>query len=242
MDDNVLCDNVPLTGPLDFTVRLSYGSSAGSGFVISEDGYIVTNAHVVSNSNRGNVQVLFSDGSKYSGKIHSCDTVSDLALIKIEPTGDVPFAVAKLGNSKDVQAGDAITAVGAPLHLQNTISQGIVSAPLRHEYEISLPTNYEAFIQTDISTNPGSSGGPLLNQRGEVIGVHCRKHAGGWGLAIPVDRVKEVVRQLRESRSVVRPHYGLGMADQVRGRAAHSVVVVTNVARGSPAQACGIQK
>lgn len=204
--------------PLDYTVRISVGSSAGSGFVISEDGFIVTNAHVVKYQARSNVQVVFSDGTKYSGKIHSCDAVSDIALVKIEPNPDAPFRTAKLGDSKSLRAGDAITAIGAPLHLQSTISQGTVCFPLRHEFEINLPTNYEAFIQTDVSTNPGSSGGPLLNKEGEVIGVHSRKHVGGWGLAIPIDRVKEVVVQLKENKTVVRPHYGMDIADQIEAR------------------------
>jgi S1-C subfamily serine protease len=235
-------ESVEAVDPLEFTVRISNGSSAGSGFLISEDGFIVTNAHVISFATRGNVQVTFADGTKYSGKIHSSDTVTDLALIKIEPIEGVPFKIARLGSTSSVRAGDAITAVGAPHHLQNTVSQGTVSAPLRHEFEINMPTTYEAYIQTDVSTNPGSSGGPLLNQAGEVIGVHSRKHSGGWGLAIPIDRVKEVIAQLKEKKKVVRPYFGMDLADHTRGKAAHSVVVVNKVAPGSPVESAGIRK
>lgn len=236
------CESEAATGsPLDYTVRISNGSSAGSGFVISEDGFIVTNAHVVLYRTKGTVQVTFSDGRKYAGIIHSCDSTSDIALVKINDS-ETKFVVAKLGESSKVRAGEAITAVGAPLHLQNTISHGTVCAPLRHEFEIDLPTTYEAYVQTDISTNPGSSGGPLLNQRGEVIAVHCRKHTGGWGLAIPIDRAKEVVAQLREKGKVTRPYYGMNLSDEVRGRAAHSVVVVDGVTPGSPVHASGIRK
>jgi S1-C subfamily serine protease len=228
--------------PLDYTVRISNGSSAGSGFVVSEDGFVVTNAHVVSFARAGTVQVMFSDGTKYSGTIHGSDSISDLALIKINGAGNSSFRVANLGTSSTLRPGEPITAVGAPHHLQNTISQGTVCAPLRHEYEIDLPTRYEAYIQTDVSTNPGSSGGPLLNQQGEVIGVHCRKHAGGWGLAIPVDRAKQVIEQLRANKKVVRPYYGMGLEDQVRGSEHNSVVVVSDVSPGSPVHACGLRR
>ena len=193
------------------------GQSTGSGFIISEDGYVVTNNHVVAagGSSHGNsVIVTLSNGRKYRGRVHSTDKKSDLALVKIEPRrrGE-RFPVMKLGTSCNLKPGQWVVALGSPLTLQNTVTAGIISSVARHSSEIGMSNNRNEYIQTDAAINVGNSGGPLINIDGEVIGINTMKTAQGAGIgfAIPMDSAWQVIKQLRAHRKVIRPYVGMRM-------------------------------
>ena len=152
------------------------GASSGSGFIISTDGFIVTNAHVVAQSSDGTVVVTMWDGRKVKGYVHSLDEKSDLALIKIaEPTGGEVLPVAQLGTSSNLRVGEFVVALGSPLQLQNTVTFGIVSAVARHATELGIAKSRNEYIQTDAAINVGNSGGPLVDLNGHVIGVNTMK-------------------------------------------------------------------
>src|SRR4051794_15017464 len=184
------------------------GVATGSGFVVSSDGYIVTNAHVVEGATAVNVKV--GDGKTQSAKIVGQDASSDLALLKIDASGLKPLP---LGNSDNVEVGDPTFAIGNPFGLDRTLTTGVVSALQR---QISSPNGYsiDDVIQTDAAINPGNSGGPLFNSAGQVIGVNSQiestgptangAQAGnvGIGFAIPANWVKSVFAQLRASGKV----------------------------------------
>lgn len=243
------------------------GASSGSGFIISTDGFIVTNAHVVSQSSDGTVVVTMSDGRKIKGYVHSLDEKSDLALIKIpEPTGGEVLPVAQLGTSSNLRVGEFVVALGSPLQLQNTVTFGIVSAVARHATELGIAKSRNEYIQTDAAINVGNSGGPLVDLNGLVIGVNTMKvNASGISFAIPVDTVAQVVRQLKTYRKVVRPYIGMKLANVMvtvdgkdtggsgrsngwgqRGNVMPQTgvikVLVLEVDRGSPAAVAGLQK
>ena len=185
--------------------------SVGSGFILTEDGYVVTNNHVVEGSTE--VKVRLSDRREYKAKIVGLDPRSDLALIKIEES-DLPWL--KLSDD-DLSVGEWVLAIGSPFGLDYSVAAGIVSAKGR-----SLPTerneNYVPFVQTDVAINPGNSGGPLLNLRGEVAGVNSQiftRSGGSIGLsfAIPTTVVKNVVKQLRKEGKVTRGWFGVTIQD-----------------------------
>lgn len=166
---------------------------AGSGVIISQDGYIVTNNHVIENSSK--ISVTTKDGKSYDAKLIGSDDETDLAVLKIKATGLTPVTY---GNSSDVVVGDTAIAIGNPLgNLGGTVTQGIVSALDR---QITLEGKSMQLIQTDAAVNPGNSGGGMFNNRGELIGVVVAKSGGtnveGIGFAIPVDKVKSVAKQL----------------------------------------------
>ncbi|NMG58797.1 trypsin-like serine protease, partial [Geitlerinema sp. P-1104] len=182
----------------------------GSGFIVDSNGTILTNAHVVNRADR--VTVRLKDGRDFDGRVMGVDTVTDLAVIKVDTNGS-PLPVAPLGDSDIVQVGDWAIAVGNPLGLDNTVTLGIVSTLNRSSAQVGIPDKRLDFIQTDAAINPGNSGGPLLNDRGEVIGVNTaiRADANGIGFAIPINTVKAVSDRLARGESIAHPFIGIQM-------------------------------
>jgi HtrA serine peptidase 2 len=230
--------------------------SAGSGFIISEDGYVVTNAHVVPDVPGADVVVTLSDFRKFAGKVHSVDAASDIAIIKMNVPGEV-FPVALLGSSGDLRPGEFVIAMGSPLQLQNSVSFGIVSATARHGSEIGAKHRSD-YLQTDAAINVGNSGGPLLNINAEVVGINNMKAQGvdGISFAIPIDTANQVIPQLLEHKVVVRPYIGMNMINYYpsrRGsgkdrnlpsafRVGDTYVQVADVTPGSPADVAGLER
>ena len=204
----------------------------GSGFVISDDGYIVTNAHVVEGAN-GQIKAKIGDGKTLDAKLVGQDASTDLALLKVDASNLKPLA---LGDSSTVQVGDPAYAIGNPFGLDRTLTTGVISALQR---QISSPNGFsiDDVLQTDAAINPGNSGGPLFNAQGQVIGVNSQiestgntdggGQAGnvGIGFAIPSNTVKSVVSQLRATGKVAHAYLGVQTAGRLRrrrpGRAGH---------------------
>ena len=179
--------------------------SLGSGFIINKDGYILTNDHVVEDSKE--IVVTTRDGHEYKAKLVGHDPKTDIALVKIDAQRDWP--VAPLGDSSAVEVGEWVMAIGNPFGFDHSVTAGIVSAKGRF-----IPNNYDEFIQTDASINPGNSGGPLIDLRGEVVGVNSAiyTHTGssmGIGFAIPINLIKDELEQLKEHGKVVRGWLGI---------------------------------
>jgi len=175
----------------------------GSGVIIDKEGYIVTNNHVIAIADEIKVSLL--SGEEFDGKIVGTDPKTDLALIKIEASKDLP--VPKLGDSDKLEVGEWIMAIGNPVGLEQTVTVGIVSAKGR----VIGVGPYDDFIQTDAPFNPGSSGGPLINTQGEVVGINTLRLAKmqGLGFAIPINMVKGIIGQLRERGRVIRGWLGV---------------------------------
>ena len=189
-------------GPKKFRQR-----GEGSGFIINEDGYILTNAHVIENSD--SVQIALSTGGLFKGKIIGMDAVADLAIIKIDSPDPLP--VIPLGHSNELKPGDWVMAIGSPFGLDLTVTVGIVSAKGR-----SLgATPYDDFIQTDTPINPGNSGGPLINTQGEVVGINTAvmQMGQGLGFSLPVDLAKKLIPELKAHGKVTRSWLGVSVQD-----------------------------
>ena len=180
----------------------------GSGFIISDDGRIITNAHVVDGADT--VTVTLKDGRILDGQVLGSDPVTDIAVIKVNER-DRPTVA--LGNSDQLQPGEWSIAIGNPLGLDNTVTVGIVSAVGRSSNQVGVPDKRVEFIQTDTAINPGNSGGPLLNQQGEVIGVNTAiiNGAQGLGFAIPINMVERIATELAETGQVEHPFVGIQM-------------------------------
>jgi serine protease Do len=215
--------------------------SLGSGFVIDKKGYIVTNNHVVANADQ--IKVTLSNNKEYNAEIVGRDSKTDLALIKIEDAPDLEAL--PLGDSKKLKVGTWVVAIGSPFGLEQTVTAGIVSAKER----IIGAGPYDDFIQTDASINPGNSGGPLLNLRGQVVGINTAIVARGQGIgfAIPVNMAKRVVAQLKERGEVTRGWLGVQIRDLDESLSSYyqlkpfSGVFVEKVVPGDPADRAGIQ-
>lgn len=179
---------------------------SGSGVIVKEDGYILTNNHVVGQADE--IKVTLNDKREFQGKVVGRDSFTDLALVKIDAKG---LPVAKIGTSKNLRPGDWAIAIGSPLGLDHSVTMGIISALGRSLNDI----NSVDFIQTDAAINPGNSGGPLLNIHGEVIGLNTAIRGDGQniGFAIPIDIAKDVTDQLVVSGSIKRPYVGIYMQD-----------------------------
>lgn len=212
----------------------------GSGFIISSDGLILTNAHVVNGADE--ITVRLTDDREFRGKVLGLDTQTDIAVVKINAK-DLPYV--RLGNSDNVKVGEWVAAIGSPFGLTNSVTAGIVSAKSRN-----LPDeNLVPFIQTDVAINPGNSGGPLLNQRGEVIGIVTVRveEAAGIGFAIPIDIARPIVEHFLADGSYVTPKMGAYLFDSEIARYydANSTMTtglyVIDVEPGSAAQSAGIQ-
>jgi S1-C subfamily serine protease len=182
----------------------------GSGFIIDTDGIVLTNAHVVDKADK--VRITLRDGRSFQGKVQGVDPVTDLAVVKLIQGHDLPMAI--LGDSDGVKVGDWAIAVGNPLGLDNTVTLGIISTLKRSSAAIGIPDKRLDFIQTDAAINPGNSGGPLLNGKGEVIGINTaiRADAMGIGFAIPINKAKTVSTQLAKGEKVSHPYLGIQMA------------------------------
>lgn len=217
--------------------------SLGSGFVVSGDGYILTNAHVVDGADE--VTVRLTDKREFKAKIIGADKRTDVALIKIEASG---LPVVKLGDPAQLKVGEWVVAIGSPFGFDNSVTAGIVSAKGR-----SLPQeNYVPFIQTDVAINPGNSGGPLFNMRGEVVGINSQiySRSGGYmgvSFAIPIDVAMDIQSQLRASGKVSRGRLGVviqevskELADSL-GLARPMGAVVNSVEKGGPAEKAGVE-
>ena len=168
-------------------------SGFGSGFILSEDGYILTNEHVVRGATELKIELF--DGSEYEAEVIGSDELTDIALIKIEPESKLRPAI--IGTAENLKVGEWVIAIGSPLRLKNTVTAGIVSAIERDASSVYVP-----FIQTDAAVNPGNSGGPLLNLKGEVIGINSQIISptgsfAGYSLAIPIDLAIEIQQKLR---------------------------------------------
>ncbi|HSB41403.1 MAG TPA: DegQ family serine endoprotease [Methylomirabilota bacterium] len=217
--------------------------SMGSGFIINPAGYIVTNNHVVEGASE--IRVKIDDGRELAGKVVGRDPKTDLALLKVEAAG---LPVIPLGNSSELQVGEQVMAIGNPFGLERTVTTGIVSATGR----VIGQGPYDDFIQTDASINPGNSGGPLINARGQAVGINAAifsQNGGsvGIGFAIPIDQAKAVVTQLAASGKVTRGWLGvtiqpltpeLAQAFKVTGG---SGALVASVQESSPAGRAGIK-
>jgi serine protease Do len=219
-------------------------TSLGSGFLVSSDGYVVTNNHVVSDGN--DIVVRLDRGTEHPARVVGTDPATDLALLKIEGSG---FPVLPLGDSDHLEVGEPVMAIGNPFGLDQTVTTGIVSA--KERFIGSGP--YDDFIQTDASVNPGNSGGPLLDYRGAVVGINTAifSQSGGSvgiGFAIPINLAKTVMTHLRERGAVVRGWLGVAvrpvtaaLAESARLQDARGAFV-DNVVQGSPAARAGLRK
>ena len=181
----------------------------GSGFVVSSDGLIVTNAHVVEGSDK--VTVTLKDGQTYEGEVMGTDSLTDVAVIKIE-ADDLPAVT--FADSDNLQPGEWAIAIGNPLGLDNTVTTGIVSATGRTSAQVGVADKRVSFVQTDAAINPGNSGGPLLNAQGEVIGVNTAiiQNAQGLGFAIPINAARDIAEELIAKGKVDHPFLGIQMA------------------------------
>jgi serine protease Do len=247
----------PLTPPSHKSVEKIYGT--GSGVILSSNGYIVTNNHVVHDAT--SVKVRLADGRVYTAKVIGTDPKTDLAVVKINATGLQP---ATFGDSAKVHPGDWVMAIGAPFGFRQTLTHGIVSAVGRTSVNIIAEHNpqlagltYEDFIQTDAPINPGNSGGPLVNMNGHVIGINSAIAStsgafDGIGFSIPSDEVKYVTHQLIKYGKVVRGYLGISIEDvrhsyvhkiaMTFGYKRHHGVLINQVEPGSPAAKGGLHR
>ncbi|WP_347238884.1 trypsin-like peptidase domain-containing protein [Cyanobium sp. FACHB-13342] len=215
----------------------------GSGFLVQADGLILTNAHVVEKSDR--VTVGLQDGRRVEGTVVGLDPLTDLAVVKLAGAG--PWPVAPLGNSDALQVGEWAIAVGNPFGLDNTVTMGIISSLNRNASKLGITDKRLDLIQTDAAINPGNSGGPLLNAEGEVIGINTLVRTGpgaGLGFAIPINRAREIARQLIATGKVSHPMIGVGLAGVKPGDGSglSQGVRLMSVQPGGPAARAGLQQ
>lgn len=220
----------------------------GTGFIITEDGYILTNNHVVENADR--VEVRYGVGERertVQAKVVGRDPATDIALIKIDVNGSLPTV--RLGDSDAIRVGEWAIAIGNPLQFANTLTVGVISAKGRSLGISQQTSSFEDFIQTDAAINFGNSGGPLLNIRGEVVGINTaiRAMSQGLGFATPINVAKKIYPQLKESGRVVRGYIGIGIdeIDEREQRAfnlpSRDGAIVTLVEPGQPAEKAGLR-
>jgi serine protease Do len=228
----------PQPGPREFQSQ-----SLGSGFIISQDGYILTNAHVVETADE--ITVKLTDKREFKAKVIGADRRTDIALIKIDAGG---LPAVRFGDPTKLRVGEWVLAIGSPFGFENTVTAGIVSAKGR-----SLPQeNYVPFIQTDVAVNPGNSGGPLFNLRGEVVGINSQIYSrtGGFmglSFAIPIDVANDIAQQLRTSGKVTRGRIGVVIQPVTKeladgfGLARPQGALVNSVEKGGPADKTGVE-
>lgn len=229
---------IPNPGPREFQSQ-----SLGSGFIISNDGYILTNAHVVDAAD--DVTVRLTDKREFKAKVIGADRRTDVALIKIEAGG---LPVVQFGDPGRLKVGEWVVAIGSPFGFDNTVTAGIVSAKGR-----SLPQeNFVPFIQTDVAVNPGNSGGPLFNMKGEVVGINSQIYSrtGGFmglSFAIPIDVANGIAQQLRTTGKVTRGRIGVVIQPVTKeladgfGLGKPQGALVNSVEKGGPADKAGIE-
>jgi serine protease Do len=215
----------------------------GSGFIVSQDGYVLTNTHVVEDASE--VYVKLTDKREFKAKVIGSDRRTDVAVLKIEGSKLPKIAI---GDSDKIKAGEWVIAIGSPFNLDNTVTSGIISSKARDTGD------YLPLIQTDVAVNPGNSGGPLINMRGEVIGINSQiySRSGGYmgiSFAIPIDEAMRVVEQLKNTGVVSRGRIGVEMGDELNKETAESLGLaklqgapVARVEAGGPAEKAGIQE
>lgn len=232
-----------------FFGQLEEGESEGSGIIYSEDGYIITNNHVIEeavDSNSATVTITLNDGTEYEAEIIGRDETTDLALLKIDAKG---LNAAKFGNSDDLQVGELAVAIGNPLgsEFAGSVTAGYISALDR---TLTIDSTTYKLIQTDAAINPGNSGGALVNSKGEIIGINSAKISStgveGLGFAIPINEALEIIEQLKVTGKIIRPYigiYGLDL-DETTARRNKLVegVYVYQVYTNTPAQKAGISR
>jgi serine protease Do len=237
--------------PLEEFFGFPFGGGAprageGSGFVISADGFVVTNNHVVAEFDK--IDVIFLDGTKLPARVVGRDSATDVALLKVDTEKSLPSL--PLGDSDRTRPGDWVVAIGNPFGLENTVTAGIVSAKNRRSLGGEGP-RYADFIQTDAAINPGNSGGPLVNLAGEVVGINTMivtDRNVGIGFAIPANMAKQVLPQLRSKGRVSRGKLGVGIqpvdadAAEFLGLPSPHGALVQSVEEGSPAARAGIRQ
>ncbi|MBE8991600.1 HhoA/HhoB/HtrA family serine endopeptidase [Nostoc sp. LEGE 12450] len=230
--------------------RVERGS--GSGFIINSSGQILTNSHVVDGADR--VTVILKDGRTFDGKVLGEDPVTDVAVIKIDANNLPTLSV---GNSDALQPGEAVIAIGNPLGLNNTVTSGIISATGRSGRDIGASDKRVDYIQTDAAINPGNSGGPLLNARGQVIGMNTAiiRGAQGLGFAIPINTAQKIAQELIATGKVDHPYLGVQMVtltpeikEKIRDKAgdrlkltADEGVLLVEIVPRSPAAVAGLR-
>lgn len=215
----------------------------GSGFIVSKDGHILTNNHVVDGADK--ITVTFSDGRKFDAKVLGKDPTFDLAVVKVEGK-DLPFL--KLADSDKTEVGEWVVAIGNPFGLEHTVTVGVISAKNRSVHDGNV--NFDGFLQTDAAINPGNSGGPLLNLRGEVVGINTAivPYAQGIGFAIPVNMAKQVMSDLIEFGKVRRGWLGVTIQSLTKefaeayGVEGENGAIVSDVMSGSPAEKAGLKR
>ena len=229
---------IPNPGPREFQ-----SNSLGSGFIISTDGYILTNAHVVEAADE--ITVKLNDKREFKAKVIGRDKRTDIALIKIDASG---LPAVKFGDPGKLKVGEWVIAIGSPFGFDNSVTAGIVSAKGR-----SLPQeNFVPFIQTDVAVNPGNSGGPLFNMRGEVVGINSQIYSrtGGYmglSFAVPIDVANEIATQLKTTGKVTRGRIGVVIQPVTKelaesfGLPKPAGALVASVEKGSPADKAGIE-
>jgi putative serine protease PepD len=212
------------------------GGATGSGFVIDEEGHIVTNQHVVANAQT--VEVRFASGEEYRARVVGTDPSTDVALLELQNPPDELTPV-ELGSAADLEIGDLVVAIGSPFGLEGTVTAGIVSALDR---ELTAPDGFtiDGAVQTDAAINPGNSGGPLLDGQGRVVGVNSQitSESGandGIGYAVPAETIRTVVAALKAGRTIDRPYLGVRMTDAEDG------AQIVEVSSGSPAAEAGLE-
>jgi S1-C subfamily serine protease len=223
----------------------------GSGFIINSAGRVLTNAHVVDKADE--VSVVLKDGRRFEGKVIGSDPVTDVAVVQINATG---LPTVQLANSDNIVPGQWAIAIGNPLGLNNTVTQGIISATDRSSAAVGVPTERVDFIQTDAAINPGNSGGPLLDATGKVVGINTAiiQGAQGLGFAIPINTANQVAEQLIKTGHIDHPYVGIQMAELTpdlrtkinqsnfgfQVQQDHGVIIV-DVQANSPAAAAGLR-
>lgn len=234
----------PFPGPDGFEDRMPERKGQGSGFIISPDGLILTNHHVVDGADE--IKVHLTDDREFNAKVIGSDAKTDVAVIKIDGK-DLPCV--KLGNSKDVKVGEWVAAIGAPFGLENTVTSGIVSAKSRN-----LPSDqFVPFIQTDAAVNPGNSGGPLFNMKGEVIGINSQifSTSGGFmglSFAVPIDLALQIKDELVKHGKVNRGRLGVmiqTMSPELAksfGLEKNKGALIAQIQKGSAAEKAGLQE
>ena len=234
----------PFPGPDGFEDRMPERKGQGSGFIISPDGLILTNHHVVNGADE--IKVHLTDDREFNAKVIGSDAKTDVAVIKIDGK-DLPCV--KLGNSKDVKVGEWVAAIGAPFGLENTVTSGIVSAKSRN-----LPSDqFVPFIQTDAAVNPGNSGGPLFNMKGEVIGINSQifSTSGGFmglSFAVPIDLALQIKDELVKHGKVNRGRLGVmiqTMSPELAksfGLEKNKGALIAQIQKGSAAEKAGLQE
>jgi S1-C subfamily serine protease len=245
----VVSDVYKRVGPsvVSLEVKTARGGATGSGFVVDTSGYILTNHHVIADART--VKVHFLDGSVLNGTVVGSDTYKDLALVKVDP-GNRTLVAAPMGDSKNVQVGELAIAIGAPFGVENTVTAGIISG-LDRTLDEQNGASIKGVLQTDAAINPGNSGGPLLNARGEVIGINTAIEGPvqgnvGIGYSVPINMAKEILPELKAGNKVY-PWLGVQLNDMDENAAkmlktdVKEGAVVLDVIEGTPAEKAGLK-